>query len=87
MAPSNGRPALQPLPRVPSSSHSALHSVPPTCPLLVCLNWDPRTYLGPPEPLTSYPPPCTKSDPPLFHSRKLPWRRGCVGPGGAGEVG
>ena len=79
-----GRPALQPLPCVLSPSHSPPCTVCPRLPSLGVLlsNQDPRADLGPPEPLPSYLPPCTKRDSPLFDSRNLPWRLGCVGPGG-----
>lgn len=74
MAPSNRRPAPQPLPHALSPSHALPRSACPCLPTLgvLLLNQDPRAYLEPLEPLTLCPPPCTKSDPPLFHLRKLP---------------
>lgn len=80
-APSN-RPRSPP--RVLLPSHPPPRTLCPCLPSLgvLLLNRGPSAHLGPPEPLTSCPPPCTKSDPPLFHLGNLPWRVGCVGPQG-----
>ena len=92
VVPSNRRLVLRPShalfsslwpPRALSFSHSTLYSVPlPALSGVLLLNQDPRANLAPPEPLTSYSPPCTKSNPPLFNLRKLPWCMACVAPGG-----
>lgn len=67
--PSNGAiPAAPPCVSPPPTLHPVRVTLP-------ALSWcaspeqDPRTHLGAPAPLTSYPTPCTKSDPPLFHLR------------------
>lgn len=85
MAPSNRRAALQPLPRVPSPSRPLPAQRAPACPLLVCFSRSrfPGPTWGLLNPSLRISHPCTKSDPPLFHSRNLPlWRLGCVGPEG-----